>query len=468
MRYLLLPILFLLTSFNTNPTKSKSIKLAKHYKVESTFSGDTSNKESFHLIIAKNIKKKQFEIIPIANKEGVLTQLDAIVFDKVPSILSFHKNEDTVSLIVSKKGKKEKEFTVVDVNLITGKNETSETIDGKNFRAVLRTQNDNLLLFSNVDELKIIKTKNANAIKEIIAKGTKESKELLKAINKGSIDAVNTDEFVANGSINAIRAYTDGDAIVISNENEKDGITYVSKINLKEGLEVDLKSIKYGTASTQKINKQTSYVNGSKLYQLKNNKKDANVSIYNLDSDDKTDLNLRDASISKKSKGFEGIEDFVKKSARSANEPTMTINNTKNGNVSVRFDYVNKKQYSYHYNWWWHHHWMFQQQMMMMQQQQIIRNNIPRYGPSPDLEDYSYVVAEKHFFEIVLNNKSIVVSDAKSEETVYSDIDKKKHIKVIDDNTKIKHASSVFINNKLWYFGYDKKTKSFKVLTKNL
>ena len=60
MRYLLLPILFLLTSFNTNPTKSKSIKLAKHYKVESTFSGDTSNKESFHLIIAKNIKNFAF------------------------------------------------------------------------------------------------------------------------------------------------------------------------------------------------------------------------------------------------------------------------------------------------------------------------------------------------------------------------------------------------------------------------
>lgn len=468
MRYLLLPILFLLTNFNTNPTKSKSIKLAKHYKVESTFSGDTSNKESFHLIIAKNIKKKQFEIIPIANKEGDLTQLDGIAFDKVPSILSFHKNEDTVSLIVSKKGRKEDEFTVVDVNLTTGKNTKSKTINGKNYRTIIRKENENLLLFSDDDEIKIFKANNANTLKVIVAKGTKETKDLLKAIDKGSIDAINTDEFVSNGSINAIRAYSDDDAIVISNENEKDGITYVSKIDLNEGAEVDLKSVKYGSESSKKIKKQTSYVNGSKLYQLKTNKKNADISIYNLDSDEKTDLNLNNVSVSKKSKGFESVDDFIKQSAKSANEPTMTINNTKTGNLSVRFDYVNKKEYNYQYNWWWYHHWMFHQHFMMMQQQQIIRNNIPRYGPNPDLEDYSYVVKEKHFFEIVLDTKSTVIPDAKSEETFYNDIDKKKHIKAIDDNTKIKHASSVFINNKLWYFGYDKKTKNFRVLSKNL
>ncbi|TYB74170.1 hypothetical protein ES676_08280 [Bizionia saleffrena] len=108
----------------------------------------------------------------------------------------------------------------------------------------------------------------------------------------------------------------------------------------------------------------------------------------------------------------------------------MTVNPTKDGNITVWLDYVDKKEYSYRYNWWWHHHWAMQQQMMMMQQmsvEQSMRNN-SGFGPR-QYEAVPYVLkTEKHYFEIVLNSTNVVI-DAPESETMYTSIDKNKYSK---------------------------------------
>ncbi|TYB74169.1 hypothetical protein ES676_08275 [Bizionia saleffrena] len=160
MKYLLLSVIFILTSFTTLPKKG-AITLSRNYKVENTFSGDTSSDESFYLIIAKNSKTKQCEIIPITNTNGELSQFKSVSFDKMPSVSSYHYNEGVLTLIVSTEGNKEDDSTVVDIDLTTGESYKSDSISGKYFKAVIIKKNSNLLVFSNKSSVNLIDVKDS-------------------------------------------------------------------------------------------------------------------------------------------------------------------------------------------------------------------------------------------------------------------------------------------------------------------
>lgn len=462
----LLLVAFCLTG---NPKKERSVSLSKDFKVESTFSGSTFTNESFHLIIAKNIKKKQFEIIPISNTEGRLKQLESITFDKAPSILSFHNLGESISLIVSSKGKKNDVFTVVDLNLSTGIHNKSDSFSGEDFKAVIRKDTKNVLLFSNKESLKIVEVVNATSVETLNVETTENDVDFLKDLDDSGLEAVNTDEFVANGSISEFRVYSDGETVFITKEDIKEGNTTVRKVSLKEGNRPALDAKVYKSSNGIK-KKSTSFVTGETLYQFQMDKDKGDVNLFDLSSTDNLSLDLSSMSISKKSKDFTGVENFLKNAAKSKNEPTITINRTKSGDLAMRVDYVNKREYNYQYNWWWHHQWMWHQQMMwhhqMMQQQ--IRSSVPTgFGPSqPDFDMY-FTKAENHFFEIVFNatNENIKSDNL---EMVHKEIDKRTYIDKLDEDTKVKYASTVFLDNELRYFGYDKKTKSFKVISEEL
>lgn len=466
MKYLLLPLLFLVASFS-NPPKKGAISLSRNYKVENTFSGDTANDESFHLIIAKNSKTKQCEIIPISNTNGELNQLKSVSFDKMPSVLSYHNNGDGLTLIVSSKGKKEDEFTIVDINLSTGESVKSDPISDKNFKTVIRKKHSNLLVFSDKTSIKILNIKDSKSTSEIAGESTESTEDFLKDLNKNSLSAVNTNEYVSNGSINTFRAYAEENSVFITKEDTKDNQTVVLNLPLDGASLFNLESTVYKSKSIEDAKKSTSYVQNGQLFQMSMSKTEGDLSIFNLQDNLETNLDLNAVKISKKSKDFESITEFLKQATRSKNEPTVTINETTSGDVSVRVDYVNKKEYNYNYNWWWHHNWAFQHHMMMMQQQIQIQQQMRSFGPNSFYEVPFFAKDDKHHFEIVLNPSNTVIENGELE-TIYQEIDKKKYIKELDDNTKVKHTSTVFINNQLRYFGYNKKTKKYSVIYKEI
>lgn len=473
MKYLFFPILFILINLNPNSTSDPFLILARHYKVESTFSGNTEGEKSFHLIIAKNNKTKSYEIIPIEFKDNDLLSFESIHFDKKPGIVSFHNNENTVSIITSVKAKKHDAFNVIDIDLISGKNFKSEDISSEDFKAVIRKENSNLLVFSNKNELKILNAVNASSIETITAVPDKNNKYIFDELKDGSLDAVNKDEFVSNGSINKLRAYSEGDELILTHENSKLGSTTVAKIHLDKGSEVDIAEKVYQVKSNKKSKKSTSFVDGQKLYQLKLNKEAGDINVFDFNTDNQSSLSLNNSHVSRKSKGFKSVEDFLKNSTKSINEPTVSVNKSKSGNVVLRADYVNKNTYYYRYNWWWHHDSMLQQMMWQMQHDQMmkqVRQNIPKYGPSPEWYDELAVLTAKvehHYFEIVLTPDSEVVSNT-SEETIHKYVDKKKYVEELDKDKTIKHASSLFVGEKLRYFAFDNKKKEFKIFHKDI
>lgn len=466
MKYLLLPLLFLVASFS-NPPKKGEISLSRNYKVENTFSGDTANNESFHLIIAKNSKTKQCEIIPISNTNGELNQLKSVSFDKMPSVLSYHNNGDGLTLIVSSKGKKEDEFTIVDINLSTGESVKSDLISDKDFKTVIRKKHSNLLVFSDKASIKILNIKDSKTTSEIAGESTKSTEDFLKDLNKNNLSAVNTNEYVANGSIDTFRAYAEENSVFITKEDTKDNETVVLNLPLDGASLFKLESTVYKSKSIEDVKKSTSYVQNGQLFQMSMSKVKGDLSIFNFQDNSETNLDLNTVKISKKSKDFESITEFLKQATRSKNKPTVTINETTSGDVSLRVDYVNKKEYNYNYNWWWHHNWAFQHHMMMMQQQIQIQQQMRSFGPNSFDEVPFFAKDEKHHFEIVLNSSNTVIENGELE-TIYQEIDKKKYIKELDDNTKVKHTSTVFINNQLRYFGYNKKTKKYSVIYKEI
>lgn len=458
-------VFFLFLGSNSTPETKSLIKLDRNYKVESTFSGNASDDESFHLIIAKNIKNKQVEIIPISNIEGNLNQLPSIAFDEMPSVSSFHNSDGILSLVVSTKNKKDKEFTVIDINLVTGKNSKSDPISGENYKTTIRKDNKNLMVFVDKKSLKIIELLNAKNIKTINVDVDKKYFNFLKELDENTLDAINTDEFVANGSINKFRVYSDKETLFITKEDKKNGHTTVSKISLIEKDSPNFETNIY--SSGKKTKKTTSYIHGSNLYQLKTNKDLGEVDVFDLSNNEKIKkLDLRSIKRIKYSKGFSDMDDFLKRASKGTFEPTITVNETHSGNLSLRFDYVLKNMYSYRYNWWWHHHWMMQQQMMWQQQQ--MRMTVPRsFGPSEPVDNMPIIFETHHYFEFIIND-TIEVLDFKNETTVFDYIDKKKCIDEVDENTKIKHTSTVFLKDEMRYFGYNKSSKSFKVLTRSI
>jgi len=459
-------LLSVLIIFMTNPIKkgAKDIKLNKKYKVENTFSGNTSGEDSFHLIIAKNTSSKAYDIIPYHFKDGETIKLKTIPFDKEPSVLSFHNSRGKLSLITKSKEGKEEKIRVLDINLASGESKKSDSFSTDDFKAVIREKDKNILLYAKKEAITVVNALSATSTETIVVKPSKEAQEFFKSLSNNNIDAINTNEFVKNGSINDFRVYFEEGVLTLTQEDSKEGFTNAIQIPMDNNeLTVDVKVFK-NESLNGKIKKSTSYFSEDKLYQLKLRKEEAKLDVYSIGANTKATIDLLNAAFRKAVSDNNSAEKFLKNASKNANAPTVTINKTSIGDVKIRFDYVNKNSYNYRYNWWWHHNWMMQQ--MMWQQQQQIQMRASGFGPNP-FEEIFFIKDEKSHFEIGLDLSGNIISP-EGLETVYKDIDKKSYIEKLDDNKKLKHSSTVFTEKYFRYIAYNKTSKSFVIIEKPL
>ncbi|MBU2926760.1 hypothetical protein [Winogradskyella psychrotolerans] len=468
MKAFLVLFIAVFTIFNhPNDVVVNEIELEDHQKVESTFSGNISGDNSFHLIIAKNSDSKDYDVIPYLYQNDEIVKLKPFSFEKQPAILSFHNHGTQLSLVAQSKTGKSEIVNIIDVDLVSGEHIKSDAIDMDDFKTLIRKKDKNLIVFADKDAMKILEVKSSQEIKSISVHPDDTSSEFFKSLSKSGLDAINNDEFVANGSISTFRAYSDGKDIIITEENTKEATTNSIQIPLDKGDDITVSSKSFSSNSgDSKIKKSTSYVNDGKLYQFKLGKEVAKLNVFGINDDSKTSLDILSTKPSHTGNAFKDTKDFVKNAAKNVNEPTVTINNTKDGQLKVRFVFVNKNVYNYRYDWWWHHQWHMQQMQMFMHQQQQMRQSIPSFGPSEGYE-YFFVIEENAFFEITLDSSGHV-HEGVSTESLYRDLDKKSYIKPLDDNKKLKHTSTVFTDSKFRYITYNKREKSFKIIDKAL
>lgn len=438
-----------------------SITLEDHLKVVSTFSGEMSENNSFHLIVAKNKDTKQYDLIPVKHSNGDLQKLDYISFEVAPEILSFHSSGSLVSLFVSVKVKKERVFFVVDIDYSSGQSNISNRIYSDDFITVLRKKDKSLALFISDEEIRVFKIENSKEIK-VIKVRPKNDLEYLKELSKGFIDPVNSDEFVTNGSLSNKRAYCFNEDLLISVENVIEGKTTVVKIPLYDEL---FEHLNINVYRDSKLKKSTSYIVDNKLFQLKTDKENGVVNIYDINSDDKSKIDLSNSFIANKSSDFESVEKFLRSASKNNNEPTISVNKTTDKKLVLRIDFVNKLTYLYNSNWWWHH-MQFQQDFMRFQNQQMM-NSIPSFGPYSDIDFDDFIKEDTdHFFEILIDEENNVLNETKYT-TIHKDIDRSGYIDRIEGLKALDYASSVFLNNTFRCFVFEKTSGTFMIFDKD-
>ncbi len=450
--------------FAYNSFANNFIKLPKHFKTENTFSGNLSDNRSFHLVFSKNKKNKMYTVHSFLFDGDKITELTPFENKKSYSVLSFHQDKDILSLLLTYKIKKDSYIQRVDVNTMTNEIIKNEPKEHDDFLTVIRDNNRSILLYKNDDKFVISQFNGTNEVVEFTL-NLKENIEFKDFIGSTSIDAVKTDEFVANGSTLSSRVYLDQSNLIFTKENVSDNYTELVKIPLNN-LELLPSKIKRfdNKKEVKAFKKFTSFYHNNKIYQFGNDKKEANVKIHNINTNSSTNININ-SSLDSKIKGnesFSGMEEFLKKAGKNKYNTTITVNPTKDNHVKVRVDYVDVN-YSYHYNWWWHH-----QQFMMWQQHNMMMNNIRTsvpggFGPSQpnDLYFNTYLIEkEKRYFELLLNDSNEILND-NSSKYKYKDVDKKKYIKKLESISDLRHESSCFSENSYRYIGYSRKLKGF-------
>jgi hypothetical protein len=198
-------------------------------------------------------------------------------------------------------------------------------------------------------------------------------------------------------------------------------------------------------------------------------KKNGYIKIYDIN----TKKVLKEISIDnnlnafiKGNEDFDGIENFLKKANKVKHNATITVNKTKNNNLKIRVDYVNKT-YSYNYNWWWHHHHFMMHQQMIMNQVNFSRPG--GFGPVQpnDFHFKNYLIKKgKRYFELVLNQNYVLLNT--NEDTIYKEVNKQKYIDQLEKITDLKKESSCFLKDSFRYIGYSRNLNAFTIMTNKL
>lgn len=470
-----------------NATNPMGFVIPKEFKALNTFSGDLTDSDSFHLILTKNKDTKAHKIFSYVFDGESIKELPSINSKESYGVLSYHKSDNLLTLLLTYSVKKESFLKRINYNLLENTITESEPIAHKDYSSSLRLKDRSILLYKNdKDYLKIVDFKSSN---EPIIKDYKfgSSKDKVKLFFKGkSISSIRTDEFVPNGAVNDVRLYFDNDKLIftrdsdepfdinlvgISLNNKKTNTTEILKFDLNESeLSPDLSV--YMNQENKKFKKATSYFTDNKLFQLALSKKEGYVKITDVNS--KETLNsialTNDLScLVQNNPEFIGMEKFLKTAGKNKYNATVTVNKTKSSKLRLRVDYVDIS-YSYNYNWWWHHQQFMMWQQQQMMHQQMIRSIPAGFGPSIDddtLVEVSELNNTKRYFEILLDAKGQVLNE-ELPEAFYKEVDKEKHIKKLEKIIDFKHESSCFLKNSFRFIAYNTDLKQFVIQTNDL
>lgn len=426
-----------------------------------TFSGDINQESSIHLIIYKDRAKHNLYGIKnfFINKYENIIELEDVTFSESPKILSYHLSKDNLLTIMFNQNKTGK-IVIVDFDIDQKKITNQQLIEIKSIDTTVRLPNKTILLKHDRNLLNIIEIINTSTINNTSPKIDISNFGQLNTIFKSSPDIVNTNEYVKLGSVKSNKAYFYDNQLFILDYNFKKGETKTIKIDFNNNSNIIFN--KFNFPITEKIKDGNYFFYKKNLFYVLNNKEDLILNIVDFDSHKL----ITTYSIVKELNHSADILQILKKSAKKANKPTITVNTASNNNMIVNLSSVYINSYNYHHDWFWH-----QQMMQMhMMQQQMMNNNIPRFGPNPDF--YTYVSTynnDEKLCKLILNsNFEILTNSDKESVSIYQDIDKEKYIEDLKKNKSYKDATLSITSQSVRYIYYSKKEKVFIIKTSEL
>lgn len=467
MKKLIIFLLIIKTTFSYSQELKEEIKLPKQFKVVNSFSGELKDKESFHVVVARDIRVRDYKLIAFKYSKGFFSNLGVESFKKEPSILSFHSSNSLLTLVVSYNKTKRKQYIrVLDINTDSLKLKKSKEFLNKNSLANFRESHKTILLNGNKDSLYARIIHNSERIDLVKASDGYNLDLYQNFVDYSTFSTINQNEFVKNGSTSTKKAYYLNNSILVSKElREYTDDYHRSFHNETFSFNLDSKKLKrkdYYQTKLKKIKKDNSYVLDSLLVQVATNKKEGIITFFNTISKEKLnsiDLSKLNSNQIKTGSSFISISDFLKNVNRDKKELTITLNKTIEGHYLLLLDYVDIT-YNYSYNWWFHHN-------HMMMHQNMINSSIPNFGPN--FTNYFHYIPfeEKRDYSLrfVIDSNGKLLNDV-SYKTVFEQTDKQSYIKEVKDEKLLKYTSTCFFKDEFRYFAYNKKTKLFKAYNK--
>lgn len=457
-------IVFLLLIFTIQSKAffNNEVVLPKYYKKLSTFSGDISEKKSFHLIFTKNKKTKNYKAFSYVFDGDKVTELPGFTNDKPYNILSYHNKNNVLTLLLSHTVRKKSFLIKVDYDLVTKKITKSNAVNHLKFEKVLREKERSVLIYKK-DNFLTIKLFSGN--NQVVVKQLKINK--LDKINDyfrdDFIGAVKTDEFIKNGSATRFKLYLDKNELIFTKDTKLFSNTEVIRLNFNND-KILVNQSSYDNNLDEETIDMGSFYSNQKVYQVIIRKEKSFISIFNSETNKKLKTIVLDESLNSyiKNNKFQGILKFLKSSKKPEHIITIAVNNTRNNKIRIRLDYVDIN-YRYNNNFW------FQQQMMREMNRNLMQINLPKgFGPKP-LDDTSLffsISKEKRFFELLIDeNCQLLNEDLPS--SIYKEVNKTKYWNNLNSSAGT-FDSSCFLLNNFRYFFYNKHSKKFIFKSKNL
>jgi hypothetical protein len=445
------------------------ISLPKNQKVEGTFSADINSNATIHIVLTKEHNENNYQLIPVFIREdNSIKQLETVTIDHLPSILSYHFNDET--FIVVGYNAKDKVLSIINLNLVTGKYSMSQKEDVDAPQNVIRLDNKTILIQKD-------KTNKELVLQEVSSEGQisiqnitilNEDKKKFKLFTHERPEAINSNEYVKNGSISKSKLYYEQGQLFYTLDEEKTATTQIMKIDLDGANEISFQN--YPSNEITKLKDYNSYLYKGSLFSIASNKEDIIIKAFDLTKgDQKAYFSLQDNINSLLSDKLI-TEKYLKSAAKGKMKPTITINATVNNNLVIRLDQVDGTTYNYQYNWWMHH-WMWQQQMWHQQMinQQIINSNINsmnRFTPNVDMYDTYYDVfsrsSELTSIEFLVDNTFQLLKNA-NPETKFNRVDKEKLLEKFEDDKNYLNITAGFTKSSFRYIYQDWKSKDIVI-----
>ncbi len=452
-------ILFFIAIFASTVMLSKDITITvdKNQKVLGTFSGDLNHKKGFQAFFTKNKKTKSFEMIPILiDEKGEIQQLKKVVFKHKMYILSYQLNKEVLSLLIKEERKGSgQNIKMVDINTKTQEHHIKELGRFIENQTIFRLKDKTFLFHKKGRKLFFTSIRDSKNIINRDIEIDKEHNNILKTFFKGDyIIAVNSNEFVKNGSIVDNTAYFKNDKVFFINLNKKHKTTNVLRFDFND-LE-NYKAISIKNDAFAKVKDFNSYLYDGDIVTAISGKEDAIIKITNFDTE-KTSFKISAMHDLSSLLDTKSLQKFIKKSSKSKYKPTITANTSIDKNIVINIDFVEKAKYSYYYDWVWYDYLMFQQQALM-KQQQINRN----FGPKVQEIILFSAEEEKTSMQFVISKDYKILKEA-STKTMYQDIDKDGYLDKHKEDKSKKSLTGVFTDTNYYIIYFNKKTRKIIV-----
>ena len=232
---IILSIAILFTSFAfANNSNFNEIVIPKNFKTDRTFSGDLSDTDSFHLILGKNIKTKNYHVFTYLSDGINTTKLPTLTNRKPYKILSFHYKNNTLSLLVTYNLTKKKSYLKrIDYNLKENTLKESEELKHENFEKVLRVKDRSIIIYKDGEVLSIKEFIGNNPLNIKTLKIDKFSRFSDYFKNK-YVAFVSNDEFVKNGSTSKLKLYYSDNSLNFTKDTDLFRSTELVKLNLSK------------------------------------------------------------------------------------------------------------------------------------------------------------------------------------------------------------------------------------------